>query len=204
MWGGDPRPGWALGPKPGSLLQAPHVYTCLHCPSSMCRAGTTLRSTPTPGRSATAWCRRRTRYNDAASSFSQRQPMRRDQGLHLPLRTSRELSPRLREPLALALGVAEAPPLAQDPCLVLPTEGPALWARGLCGWPPAAGQLLVALASILQPDPMALAAAAARILGRIGFCLRGTSVQVLVQDRACPACLPALRGVQSSGDRAHS
>ena len=193
-----------MGPKPGSLLEAPHVYTCLHCPSCMCRAGTTLRSTPTHGRSATAWCRRRTRCSDAASSSSQRQPTRRDQGPHLPLRTSRERCPRLREPLALALGGAEAPPLAQDPCLVLPTEGPALRAQDLCGRPPTAGQLLVGLASVLQPNPMALAAAAAQTLGRTGFCLRGKRVRMLVRDRARPACLPALHGVQSSGDHALS
>ena len=94
--------------------------------------------------------------------------------------------PRLREPLALALGGAEAPPLAQDPCLVLPTEGPALRAQDLCGRPPTAGQLLVGLASVLQPNPMALAAAAAQTLGRTGFCLCGKRVRMLVRDRARP------------------
>lgn len=59
-------------------------------PFLVCRVGMTLRSTLTPGPSATAWSLRRIQYSDAERSFSQRLPMRPDQDPHPLLGTSRE------------------------------------------------------------------------------------------------------------------
>lgn len=77
-WGGDPVAGRVLGLRPGTSSR--HTYVCVFLPFLVCRVGMTLRSTLTPGPSATVWSLRRIQYSDAVRSFSQRQPMRRDQG----------------------------------------------------------------------------------------------------------------------------
>lgn len=98
-------PGWVLGPNPGSLIQAPPVYALFAPP--LRRVAMTLRSMLTPGLWATAWSPLRTRYSDAARSFSQRQPMRHDQDVQRPP-PSPEESPRPRIPASH--GLLQGPP----------------------------------------------------------------------------------------------
>lgn len=82
VWGEDPVPGWCWPPPwepcPGATC------VCAFSALSVCRVGTTLRSSPTPGLWATAWSPLRTQCSDAARSFSRRQPTRPERDFQRP------------------------------------------------------------------------------------------------------------------------
>lgn len=158
-------PGWVLVPNPGNLVQAPPSLP------PVCRVGTTLRSTPTPGLWATAWSPLRTQCSDVVRSFSQRQPTRRDRKF-------------------------QGPPLRPNghPALVLAGAGPLLWPRtpvshhllqgqGLCGKAAPGGRAP-------SCTPRVPATAAACTSERTGFCDTGGGVCECLYETARPPSCP--------------
>lgn len=170
-------PGWVLVPNPGNLVQAPPSLP------PVCRVGTTLRSTPTPGLWATVWPPLRTRCSDVVRSFSQRQPTRHDRDFQRP-------PPGLTPPWpwcwmgpALSFGPGHPPRITCCKARVCAATAPRPAPGGLA--PPC--------------TPMAPATAAACTSEQNGFCLHWRRwVRVSVRDS--PPCLPVPVGVQGSGE----
>lgn len=152
-------PGWVLVPNPGHRVQAPP------CLPPVCRVGTTLRSTPTPGRWATAWSPLRTQCSGAVRSSSRRQPTRRDRHFLRP-----ETSPQ----------AARAPwPWCRMVPAPLPWPGtPAARPGSVRRLPPAAGSWWLAPSC----TPTALAPAAACTSEQNGFLSTLEAACVIVRD----------------------